>query len=101
MMKVDELRDVLMNEAHNTKYLIPPDTDKMYQGLKRIFWWPGMKDDVARYVSNCMTYTMVKVKHQKPSGLSKQPGIPERKWGDVTTDLVTKLPKTKKGNDDI
>ena len=93
--KVNGLRDVLMNEAHNTKYSIHPGADKMYQGLRRDFWWPGMKGDVARYVSRCMTCAMVKAEHQKPSGLLKQPEIPEWKWEQIAMDLVTKLPRTK------
>jgi len=52
---VDQLRTRIMDEAHQTKYSIHPGADKMYKGLKEHYWWPGMKKDVAIYVSKCLT----------------------------------------------
>ena len=60
-----------------------------------------MKKDVAAYVSKCLTCSQVKVEHQKPSGLLQQLEIPVWKWELITMDFVTKLPKTRKGNDTI
>ncbi|KAJ9561679.1 LOW QUALITY PROTEIN: hypothetical protein OSB04_006839 [Centaurea solstitialis] len=99
--KVDQLRTLIMDEAHQSKYSIHPGSDKMYKGLKEHYWWPGMKRDIATYVSKCLTCAKVKVEHQKPSGLLQQPEIPEWKWEQVSMDFVTKLPKTKKGHDTI
>ncbi|GKC04088.1 putative reverse transcriptase domain-containing protein, partial [Tanacetum coccineum] len=39
-------------------------------------WWPGMKKDIAGYVSKCLTYLKVEAEHQRPSGLLQQPEIP-------------------------
>nr|GEX71939.1 hypothetical protein [Tanacetum cinerariifolium] len=44
-------------------------SDKMYQDLKLLYWWPNMKADIATYVSKCLTCVKVKAKHQKPYGL--------------------------------
>nr|GEY75320.1 putative reverse transcriptase domain-containing protein [Tanacetum cinerariifolium] len=44
-------------------------SEKMYQDVKKLYWWPNMKADIATYVSKCLTYTRVKAKHQRPSGL--------------------------------
>ncbi|GKF27370.1 hypothetical protein Tco_0083264, partial [Tanacetum coccineum] len=41
---------------------------------------PGMKRDIAEYVSRCLTCSKIKAEHQKPSGLLQQPEIPEWKW---------------------
>ncbi|GJV44708.1 putative reverse transcriptase domain-containing protein [Tanacetum coccineum] len=53
--------------------------------------WPGMKKDIAMYVSKCLTCSKVKAEHQKPSGLLQQPGIPEWKWENITMEFINKL----------
>ncbi|KAI3808116.1 hypothetical protein L1987_24059 [Smallanthus sonchifolius] len=74
------LRELVMDEAHKSRYSIHPGSAKMYHDLKVLYWWPKMKTDIATYVSNCLTCTKVKVEYQKPSGLLQQPEIPMWKW---------------------
>ncbi|GJS32395.1 putative reverse transcriptase domain-containing protein [Tanacetum coccineum] len=66
-----------------------------------LYWWPGMKRDIAEYVSRCLTCSKIKAEHQKPSGFLQQPEIPEWKWEKITMDFVTKLPKSSSGHDTI
>ncbi|GJX67721.1 putative reverse transcriptase domain-containing protein [Tanacetum coccineum] len=96
-----DLWTVIMNESHKSKYSIHPSSDKMYQDMKKLNWWPNMKANIATYVSKCLTYAKVKAEHQKPSGLLVQPKIPEWKWDNITMDFVTKLPKSSQGYDTI
>ncbi|GKA07855.1 putative reverse transcriptase domain-containing protein [Tanacetum coccineum] len=95
------LRALIMHESHKSKYSIHPGSDKMYQDLKKLYWWPNMKAEIATYVSKCMTCAKVKAEYQKPSGLLVQPIIPIWKWENITMDFVTKLPKTTSGQDTI
>ncbi|GJT46887.1 putative reverse transcriptase domain-containing protein [Tanacetum coccineum] len=95
------LRALIMHESHKSKYSIHPGSDKMYQDLKKLYWWPNMKAEIATYVSKCMTCAKVKAEYQKPSGLLVQPVIPIWKWENITIDFVTKLPKTTSGQDTI
>jgi len=74
------LRELVLDEAHKSRYSIHPGSDKMYQDLKILYWWPNMKADIASYVRKCLTCAKVKVEYQKPSGLLQQPEIPEWKW---------------------
>ncbi|GJX20533.1 putative reverse transcriptase domain-containing protein [Tanacetum coccineum] len=60
-----------------------------------------MKVEIATYVSKCLTCAKVKAEYQKPSGLLVPPEIPQWKWEKITTDFVTKLPKTTTGQDTI
>ncbi|GJW92333.1 putative reverse transcriptase domain-containing protein [Tanacetum coccineum] len=90
------LRDLIMHESHKSKYSIHPGSDKMYHDLKRLYWWPNMKAEIATYVSKCLTCSKVKAEYQKPSGLLVQPEIPQWKWEKITMDFITKLPKTIK-----
>nr|GEW44521.1 putative reverse transcriptase domain-containing protein [Tanacetum cinerariifolium] len=54
------LRDLIMHESHKSKYSIHPGSTKMYQDLRTLYWWPNMKDDIATYVSQCLTCAKVK-----------------------------------------
>nr|GEW61464.1 hypothetical protein [Tanacetum cinerariifolium] len=84
-----ELKKILMDkqtrEANcltcakvKTKYSIHPGSEKMYRekmyrDIKKLYWWPNMKANVATYVSKCLTCAKVKTKHQRPSGLETDP----------------------------
>ncbi|GJU35990.1 putative reverse transcriptase domain-containing protein [Tanacetum coccineum] len=74
-----DLRSVVMHESHNSKYSIHPGSEKMYQDMKKLYWWPNIKADITTYVSKCLTCARVKAEHQRPSGLLVQPAIPEWK----------------------
>ncbi|GJY24932.1 putative nucleotidyltransferase, ribonuclease H [Tanacetum coccineum] len=72
-----DLRTVIMHESHQSKYSIHPGSKKMYQDIKKLYWWPNMKADIATYVSKCLTCAKVKAEHQRQSGLLVQPEIPQ------------------------
>ncbi|GKA13254.1 putative reverse transcriptase domain-containing protein [Tanacetum coccineum] len=65
------LRDLIMHESHKSKYSIHPGFDKMYQDMKKLYWWPNMKADIATY------------------------------WERITMDFVTGLLRTSSGYDSI
>nr|GEU69352.1 hypothetical protein [Tanacetum cinerariifolium] len=64
-----DLRTLIMHESHKSKYSIHPRSDKMYQDMKNLYWWPNMKADIAIYVGKCMTCSKVKAEYIKLSGL--------------------------------
>ncbi|GJR33796.1 putative reverse transcriptase domain-containing protein [Tanacetum coccineum] len=78
-----------------------PLSEKMYQDMEKLYWWPNMKADIATYVSKCLTCAKVKAEHQRPSGLLVHPAIPEWKWDNITMDFITKFPKSSQGFDTI
>nr|GFB14785.1 putative reverse transcriptase domain-containing protein [Tanacetum cinerariifolium] len=96
-----DLRTLIIHESHKLKYSVHPGSDKMYQDLKQLYWWPNMKANIATYVSKCLTCSKVKAEHQRPYGLLVQPKIPKWKWEKITMDFITKLPKTTNGYDTI
>nr|GEX13420.1 putative reverse transcriptase domain-containing protein [Tanacetum cinerariifolium] len=75
---VGGIRKLIIDEAHTSRYSVYPGADKMYYDLRDLYWWPGMKRDIAEY-----------------------PEIPEWKREKITMDLVTKLPKSGSGHDAI
>ncbi|GJZ19922.1 putative reverse transcriptase domain-containing protein [Tanacetum coccineum] len=92
-----DLRTVIMHESHKSKYSIHPGSDKMYQDIKKLYWCPNMKANIATYVSKCLKCAKVKAEHQRPSRLLEQPDIPQWKWDNITMDFFTKLPKSSQG----
>ena len=64
-----ELISMILNEAHCSRMSIHPGSTKMYNDLKRWFWWHGMKRDISDFVSRCLICQQVKAEHQVPSGL--------------------------------
>nr|GEU70852.1 putative reverse transcriptase domain-containing protein [Tanacetum cinerariifolium] len=55
-----DLRALIMHESHKLEYSIHPGSDKMYQDLKKLYWWPNMKVEIATYVSKCLMYAKTK-----------------------------------------
>ncbi|GJS13788.1 putative reverse transcriptase domain-containing protein [Tanacetum coccineum] len=81
------LRALIMHESHKSKYSIHPGSDKMYQDLKKLYWWPNIKAEIATYVIKCMTCAKVKAEYQKPPSLLVQPVIPVWKWENIIMDF--------------
>ena len=53
---VDDLREKIMEKYHVSRYPIHPGSPKMYHDLHEIYWWNGMKGEVAKFVSRCPNF---------------------------------------------
>nr|XP_033517441.1 uncharacterized protein LOC117281697 [Nicotiana tomentosiformis] len=73
---VDGLRKAIMEEAHSSRYSIHPGATKMYLDLKELYWWKGMKKQVADHVAKYLNCQQVKAEHQRPGGLAQYIEIP-------------------------
>jgi hypothetical protein len=98
--KDQELRTKILDEAHQSKLSIHPDSSKMYYDLKLKFWWAKMKE-IAAYVTRCDNCCRVKAIHMKPVGLLQSLFMPKWKWEEISMDFITGLPVTQKGNESI
>ncbi|KAA0065937.1 ty3-gypsy retrotransposon protein [Cucumis melo var. makuwa] len=87
----------LLSEAHSSPFSMHPGSTKMYQDLKRVYWWRNMKREVAEFVSKCLVCQQVKAPRQKPTGLLQPLSVPEWKWENVSMDFITGLPRTLRG----
>ncbi|GKC12267.1 reverse transcriptase domain-containing protein [Tanacetum coccineum] len=84
---VGGVRTIIMDEAHKTKYSVHPGADKMYHDLRDMYWWPGMKRDIATYVSKCLTCSKTMLE------------IPKWKWDRINMDFITRLLRSSSGYD--
>jgi hypothetical protein len=96
-----ELKRRILEEGHKSSLSIHPGETKIYQDLKRLFWWPGMMKEIAKFVYACLVCQKSKIEHQKPSGLMQPLFVSEWKWDSISMDFVGALPKTIKGFDSI
>jgi hypothetical protein len=96
-----ELHRKIMDEAHCSRYSIHPGTNKMYQDLKKNFWWTRMKRKIAKYVSECDTCRRIKADHLRPTGNLQPLSIPEWKWENICMDFIMGLPHTSRGYNSI
>ncbi|GKB36260.1 putative reverse transcriptase domain-containing protein [Tanacetum coccineum] len=51
---VGGVRKLIMDKAHTSRYSVHLGADKMYYDLRDLYWWPGMKRDIAEYVSRIL-----------------------------------------------
>jgi hypothetical protein len=58
---IKSIQELILKEAHETTYSIHPGSEKMYQDLKKRFWWYGMKKKIAEYVAVCDSCQRIKV----------------------------------------
>jgi hypothetical protein len=63
------IRDLILKEARETAYSIHPGSEKMYQDLRKRFWWYDMQREIAKYVVVCDNCQRIKSEHQRPAGL--------------------------------
>jgi len=93
------LKRLILEEAHKSSFTIHPGATKMYQDLKKDYWWLVMKMEIAEFVARCIVCQQVKIEHQRPAGLLEPLEIPQWKWEQLSVDFAGGLPRTQKGHD--
>ena len=95
---VEDLKRLIMEETHCSVYT---GSTKMYQIIKKNYWWFGMKKDIAKFVSRCLVCQQVKAEYRKPPKTLQLLPILEWKWVHITMDFVVGLSRTRIGYDAI
>jgi hypothetical protein len=90
-----------MDVAHCSRYSIHPGTNKMYQDLKKSFWWTRMNREIVKYVSECDMRQRVKADHLRPAENLQPLSIPEWKWKNICMNFIVGLPRTSRGYNSI
>ncbi|GKB43764.1 putative reverse transcriptase domain-containing protein [Tanacetum coccineum] len=84
-------------EGDGSLVLIHPGADKMYYDLRDMYWWPGMKRDIATYVSECLTCAKVKAEHQSLLAYTNNHRyLIGYSRESIHHDFIRKLPNTRK-----
>jgi hypothetical protein len=96
-----ELKNMILREMHNVPYAWNPGYHKTIAAVKSQYYSPGMKKEIADFISRCLECQKVNDENRHPTGLLQPLPIPEWKWEVVTMDFKTKLPRTNKQQDSI
>ena len=91
------IKDII-SECHDTPYSGHRGAKGTLKVIRRSYTWPNMTSHVEDYVKSCHTCQTCKPTNQKMAGLLKPLRIPNRKWASISIDLITDLPKTKRGH---
>jgi IS30 family transposase len=98
---IKSIQELILKEGHETVYSIHAGCEKMYQDLKKRFWWYGMKREIAEYAARCDSCQRIKAEHQRPAGLLQPLQIPQWKWDEIGMDFIVGLPRTRASYDSI
>ena len=90
-----------MDEIHQAPYFGHPGYQKTISIARKQYFFPGIKKDMAEYISRCMKCQQVKVEHQHPAGLLQPLLVPEWKWEVISMDFIIGLPMIWRQHDSI
>ena len=93
---IPEVKLLILNEVHKSPYSGHLGYQKMITMLRKEYFWPNMKNEVAGFLARCIEYQQVKVEHQHRVGLLQPLPIPNWKWEVISLDFITSLPKNHK-----
>ncbi|KZV15938.1 hypothetical protein F511_08729 [Dorcoceras hygrometricum] len=96
-----DLKEVILNEAHCSRYSVHPGKRKMYHALKSHYWWEGMRNDISGFVARCLNCQQVKAERLRPGGLLQSLEVPQWNWEHIAMDFVTHLPRLSRGCDAV
>ena len=96
MPNVDDLRNWILEEAHEAGYSIYPGSTKMYHDNIKVFWWDDLKRNIAKFVPKCPNFQQVKGEQQKSGGL-----LQEIKFLLGCGKMLVGLPHTRRKYDSI
>jgi len=98
--KNEKLRVEIIRLHHNTLVAGHGGQWKIVELITRNYWWPGVTNEVKRYVEGCDQCQRMKNRAEMPAGKLRPNQIPEKPWQHISVDFITKLP-TSKGHDSI
>jgi len=88
-----DIKEEIMKEHHDPADVGHPGQHRMQELIKRRYWWPGLKEDIKKYVQGCVKCQQNKVQHQKRVGELHPLEISEGPWQDISIDMIGPLPR--------
>jgi hypothetical protein len=97
----EHLKRDIMEGFHDTPPAGHYEIAKTCKAIQKLFFWTSMREDVARYITNCVSCARKRARRIVPYGRLQTIPVPEKPWYSVSMDLIIKLPVTARGHDSI
>ena len=91
----EPLRTGLIDGIHSPPVSGHPERQIAYQTVARDYFWPGMSNDIRRFIRNCNTCGRNKPCRDGLHGLLKLLHIPDRIWKEISMDFFADLPESE------
>ena len=75
-----KVKEEILKENYDSVDVGHPEQQRVLELLKRNYWWPGLKEDVKRYVQGCFKCQQNEVLHQRKAGKLHPLEIPQGLW---------------------
>jgi len=89
-----KIREKILKENYNLVDVGHLGQHRMLELLKKMYWWPGLKEDVKKYIQRCFKCQQNKVQHQRKAGELHPLEIPQGPWQEISIDIIGPLPKS-------
>ena len=89
-----KIKEEILKENHDSVDVGHPGQHRMLELIKRIYWWPGLKEDVKKYVQGCFKCQQNKVQHQRKAGELHPLEILKGPWQEISIDIMGPLLKS-------
>jgi len=91
-----KIKEEILKENHDSVDVGHPGQHRILELLKRTYWWPGLKEDIKKYIQGCFKCQQNKVQHQKKAGELHPLDIPQGLWQEISIDIIGPLPKSNR-----
>ena len=95
------IKEGILYELPDAPYSGHVGMRKTLKAVERLYWWPGITQDVERYVRSCHSCQRAKAVQKKQAGLLQPLPIPEDPFESISMDWITGLPPTERGHDAV
>ena len=89
-----KIKEKIPQKNHDPVDIRYPGQQQMMELIKRNYQWPGIKNNVKKYIQKCFKYQQNKVQHMKKTGELHPLKIPEGPWQKISINIIGPLPKS-------
>ena len=90
-----QLWDEMLSDNHNPPDVGHPGQHRIMELIKRNYWWPGICNDIQKYVQGCQECQQNKVQHIKKAAPLHPLPTPKTPWKEISIDVIGPLPRSE------